>query len=94
MNETTPTNTNGTFTFQCVLRFDIDPETAASLLVESDPTIAVHIWLLTQMPSSKDSPYSGNADDLRNKLGKYLADKKVSQARALLPCSDVAQLTC
>lgn len=93
MNETTLTP-NGTFTFQCVLRFEIDPDTAASLLAENDPTQSVHAWLLTQHASPEDIPYCGNANDLREQLGKYEADKKVNQARALLPCADVNQLTC
>lgn len=94
MNTNQPEQPNGTFTFQCVLRFEIDPETAADLLVESDPTQTVHNWLLTQKPSSKDIPYSGNAEELKTKLGRYLVEKKVDQARQLLPCLDVAQLTC
>lgn len=91
MNDT-PSNTNDTFTFQCVLRFEIGPEMAAALLVGSDPTLTVHNWLLSQSPSPNDIPYSGNAEDLRSKLGKYLAEKKVDQARQLMPSGDVKAL--
>lgn len=83
---------NDTFTFQCVLRFEIDPETAANLLVESDPTETVYNWLLTQKPSSMDDAYSGNANNLKHDLGKYLAEKKVNQMRELLPSADVKLL--
>lgn len=88
------TTPNGIFTFQCVLRFEIDPETAANLLVESDPTETVHAWLMTQRPSANDNPYSGNAKNLRDGLGQYLSDKKVAQARALLSCTDESKLIC
>lgn len=87
-NQPTPNHINGTFTFQCVLRFKIDPETAANLLVESDPTQTVHNWLRSQSPAPDDIPYCGNTTELRIMLGKYLADKKVDQARLLLPCTD------
>jgi hypothetical protein len=67
------------------MRFEIDPQTAENLLVESDPTETVHHWLLTQRPSANDTPYSGNASTLRTELGRYLADKAISRARLLLP---------
>lgn len=85
---TNPQTPNGTFSFQAVVRFEIDPETAASLLVESDPTKTVHDWMRSQNPSPKDPPWSGNAEELRAQLGKYLAEKKVDQARQLLPSTD------
>lgn len=65
---------------------------AAALLIESDPTLTVHNWLLSQSPSPQDEPYSGNAEELRSQLGKYLAEKKVDQVRQLLPSGDVKAL--
>lgn len=84
---------NGTFTFQCVLRFEIDPETAANLLVESDSTKTVHNWLLTQLPTAKnDYPYSGNVAELKRELSNYLGEKAIEKARLLLPCTDESKL--
>ena len=82
---------NGTFRFTAVMQFEIDPDTAAGLLVESDPAKTVHQWLLSQRPSD-DIPYSGNAGELRTRLGAYLAEKKVGQMRELLPSADVKLL--
>lgn len=87
-----PPQPNGTFVFQAVVCFEIGPEMAAALLVESDPTLTVHNWLLTQKPSSIDEAYSGNASNLKSELGRYLAEKKVSQACQLLPSGDVKAL--
>lgn len=81
---TNPQTPSGSFHFTAVVQFEIDPDTAASLLVESDPVKTIHQWLLSQRPSD-DHPYSGNAEELRTKLGLYLVDKKVGQTRELLP---------
>lgn len=86
-----PESINGTFRFTAIVQFEIDPETAAGLLVESDPIKTVHQWLLSQQPSD-NHPYSGNVGELRTKLGLYLVEKKVSQTRELLPTGDTRQI--
>lgn len=80
----TALNTNRTFRFTAVVQFEIDPDTAAGLLVESDPTRTIHQWLLSQRPSD-NHPYFGNTEELRTKLGLYLVEEKVGQTRELLP---------
>lgn len=86
------TTPNGTFTFPAVVKFEIDPDTAANLLVESDPSEALTAWINTQHVAENSGVY--NATNLREALGTYLAEKKVSQARLLLPCTDESKLIC
>lgn len=88
---TTPQTPNGTFTFAAVVRFEIDPDVAAGLLVESNPSKAISDWI--NQAQVKENSGDFNTTNLRDGLNVYLGEKAIEKARALLPCSDVAQLT-
>lgn len=87
---TNPQISNGTFRFTAAVDFEITPDAAASLLVESDPSRTVAAWLEARRPASASGYY--NMNSLREAMGKYLAERKVCEARTLLPSADVKLL--
>lgn len=83
---------NGTFTFAAVVRFEIDPDTAAGLLVESDPSKAISAWI--NQAHVKENSGDFNTTNLRDGLNVYLGEKAIEKARLLLPCTDESKLIC
>lgn len=89
-NQPTPNHINGTFTFAAVVSFEIDPETAAGLLVESDPSETLSRWI--NQAKVKEDSGGYNTGNLRSALDAYLGAKAIEKARLLLPCPDVPKL--
>lgn len=70
-----------TFTFSAVVDYEIDETIAATLLVMHGGGRAVEEWLSNHCPKMGESSY--NANQLRESLGKYLAEKRVEECRQL-----------
>lgn len=75
------------FKFSAVVEFEIDPDTAAALLVELPYHPRVGEWLAEHHPI-KEQESSYNAGNLKTALGRHLAETKVDECRQLTLSAD------
>lgn len=76
-----------TFKFSAVVEFEIDPDTAAALLVELPYHPRVGEWISEHHPIREQNCIY-NAGSLKEALGRHLANNKVNECRQLTLSSD------